>query len=129
MVRDLRWQAVPPPNADHPFDCRPAGPAGHRPDHPALPGCLPNGQLPRLSIKFKAEQLASELATQAQTLDDVNGLVRLLMKSALERMLDTEMDNGRASRAQSHPRAGRRGTPQRRTRRTQLALFLVAEVP
>jgi putative transposase len=44
------------------------------------------------TLKLKAEQLASELATQAQTLDDVNGLVRLLMKSALERMLDTEMD-------------------------------------
>src|SRR5690349_18809152 len=44
------------------------------------------------TLKLKAEQLASELATQAQTLDEVNGLVRLLMKSALERMLDTEMD-------------------------------------
>ena len=44
------------------------------------------------SLKLKAEQLAGEIAKQAQTLDDVNGLFRTLMKSALERMLDTEMD-------------------------------------
>jgi len=43
-------------------------------------------------LKLKAEQLAGEIASQAQTLDDVNGLLRVLMKSALERMLDTEMD-------------------------------------
>ena len=40
----------------------------------------------------KAERLAKEIATQAKTLDDLNGLVKLMMKSALERMLDTEMD-------------------------------------
>jgi putative transposase len=40
----------------------------------------------------KAEQLASEIATRAETLDDLNGLIKLMMKSALERMLDTEMD-------------------------------------
>lgn len=44
------------------------------------------------SFKLKAEQLAGEIATQAQTLDDLNGLMRTLMKSALERMLDSEMD-------------------------------------
>jgi putative transposase len=33
-----------------------------------------------------------EIATQAETLDDLNGLIKLMMKSALERMLDTEMD-------------------------------------
>lgn len=43
-------------------------------------------------LKLKAEQLAGEIATQAQTLDDLNGLFRNLMKSALERMLNTEMD-------------------------------------
>ena len=42
--------------------------------------------------KLKAEQLAGEMATQATTLDDLNGLMRTMMKSALERMLDTEMD-------------------------------------
>ncbi len=40
----------------------------------------------------KAERLAKEVATQARTLDDLNGLIKLMMKSALERMLDTEMD-------------------------------------
>src|SRR5271154_3162712 len=44
------------------------------------------------TFKLKAEQLAKEIAGQAQTLDDLNGLMRTLMKSALERMLHTEMD-------------------------------------
>jgi putative transposase len=44
------------------------------------------------TVKLKAEQLAGDIAGQAQTLDDLNGLLRTLMKSALERMLDTEMD-------------------------------------
>ena len=44
------------------------------------------------NLKLKAEQLAGDLACQVQTLDDLNGLFRSLMKSALERMLDTEMD-------------------------------------
>src|SRR5262249_8834076 len=44
------------------------------------------------TLQLKAEQLASEIATQAKTLDDLNGLLRTLMKSALERILDTEMD-------------------------------------
>jgi len=44
------------------------------------------------SLMLKAEQLAGEIATQAQTLGDINSLFRTLMKSTLERMLDTEMD-------------------------------------
>jgi putative transposase len=44
------------------------------------------------TLKLKAEQLAGDIAAQAQTLDDLNGLLRTLMKSALERMLDTELD-------------------------------------
>src|SRR6201984_2945556 len=44
------------------------------------------------TLKLKAEQLAHELATGAKTLDDVNDLVKTLMKAAVERMLDTEMD-------------------------------------
>ena len=39
----------------------------------------------------KAEQLAQEIASQAKTLDELNGLLKLMMGSALERMLDTEM--------------------------------------
>src|SRR5437763_13747591 len=44
------------------------------------------------SLRSRAEQLASEMAGEARTIDDLNGLMRLMMKSALERMLNTEMD-------------------------------------
>src|SRR6201984_1101918 len=44
------------------------------------------------TLKLKAAQLPHELATGAKTLDDVNDLVKTLMKAAVERMLDTEMD-------------------------------------
>lgn len=44
------------------------------------------------SIHSRAEQLATEFASQARTVEDLNGLMRLMMKSALERMLNTEMD-------------------------------------
>jgi transposase-like protein len=43
-------------------------------------------------LKTQAEKLAREMATQAKTVDDLNGLMRAMMKSALERMLNTEMD-------------------------------------
>jgi len=44
------------------------------------------------SLRTRAEQLASEIASQARTAEDLNGLMRLMMKSALERMLNSEMD-------------------------------------
>jgi len=44
------------------------------------------------SLQSRAEDLAGEIAGQAKTVEDLNGLMRLMMKSALERMLDTEMD-------------------------------------
>jgi len=44
------------------------------------------------TLRARAELLASEIASQAETADDLNGLMRLMMKSALERMLNTEMD-------------------------------------
>jgi putative transposase len=40
----------------------------------------------------KADELALELAREAHSLDDLNGAMRSLMKTALERMLDTELD-------------------------------------
>lgn len=43
-------------------------------------------------LTAKAEQLARELACQAGTIGELNSLFRGLMKSALQRMLDTEMD-------------------------------------
>src|SRR5271154_2247818 len=44
------------------------------------------------SFQSRAEQLASEFASQATTAEDLNGLMRLMMKSALERMLNSELD-------------------------------------
>ena len=44
------------------------------------------------SLHARAEQLATEFASQARTAEDLNGLLRLMMKSALERMLNTELD-------------------------------------
>lgn len=43
-------------------------------------------------LQERAERLAGELASQAKTAEDVNELLRLMMKSALERMLNTELD-------------------------------------
>jgi putative transposase len=45
-----------------------------------------------VSLRSRAEQLANEFAGQATTAADLNGLMRLMMKSALERMLNTELD-------------------------------------
>ncbi len=44
------------------------------------------------SLRSRAEQLAGEIASQARTAEDLNGVMRSMMKSALERMLDTEME-------------------------------------
>jgi putative transposase len=52
-------------------------------------------------LKTQAEKLANDIASQATTLDDLNGLMRSMMKSALERMLNTEME----------VHLGRRGQP------------------
>jgi putative transposase len=45
-----------------------------------------------VSLESRAEQLAGEFADQAKTAHELNGLIRLMVKSALERMLNTEMD-------------------------------------
>lgn len=44
------------------------------------------------SLRLRAEQLANEFAGQATTAEEIGGLMRLMMKSALERMLNTELD-------------------------------------
>jgi putative transposase len=44
------------------------------------------------TLKGQAEKLARDMATQATTIDDLNSLLRTMMTSALERMLNTEMD-------------------------------------
>jgi putative transposase len=45
------------------------------------------------ALTTKAEQLAREMATSVGTVDDLQHLMRAMMKSALERMLDAEMDH------------------------------------
>jgi putative transposase len=45
-----------------------------------------------VALQTRAEQLANEIADQAQTIEDLNGLMRQMMKAGLERMLNTEMD-------------------------------------
>jgi putative transposase len=44
------------------------------------------------SLRLRAEQLANEFAGQATRAEEISGLMRLMMKSALERMLNTELD-------------------------------------
>lgn len=44
------------------------------------------------SLRSRAEQLAKEFSSQATTAEELNSFMRLMMKSALERMLNTELD-------------------------------------
>jgi putative transposase len=44
------------------------------------------------TLQSRAEQLAEEFAGSATTIEELNGLMRLMMKSGLERMLNTELD-------------------------------------
>ncbi len=58
------------------------------------------------SFQSRAEQLANEFADQATTVEELNGLIRLMMKSGMERMLNTEMDvhlGRRAAQATDEP--------------------------
>ncbi len=44
------------------------------------------------TLKQRTQELASALATQSSTIGDLNAAMRELMKSALEKILHTEMD-------------------------------------
>jgi putative transposase len=44
-------------------------------------------------LRTKAEQLAGEMAEQVRTAGDVQALMRLMMKSVMERVLDVELDH------------------------------------
>lgn len=44
-------------------------------------------------IRTQAEQLARQMATEATSIDDLNGLMKAMMKAALERMLNSEMEH------------------------------------
>lgn len=43
-----------------------------------------------VALQARAEQLAEAFAAQASTAADLNELMRLMLKTALERMLNTE---------------------------------------
>lgn len=65
------------------------------------------------SFRERAEQLATEFAGQATTVEELNGLMRLMLKSGLERMLDTELDVhlGRRPAVATDPTADESATP------------------
>jgi putative transposase len=76
-------------------------------------------------LQSRAQQLATEFASQATTVEELNELMRLMMKSGLERMLDTELDVhlGRRSvvggRASLPPGGETRRSPNRRNGRSR----------
>jgi transposase-like protein len=74
------------------------------------------------TLQSRAEELASEFASSATTIGELNALMRLMMKSGLERMLDTEMDVHLGRRGDS-PREGdstaKGGPPNRRNGRSK----------
>lgn len=78
------------------------------------------------SFQSKAEQLAAEFAGQATTVDELNALLRAMMKSGLEQMLDTEMDVhlGRKGTSEndapsSHTGGKKKGSTNRRNGRSR----------
>ena len=76
------------------------------------------------SLQARAEELASEFAESATTIGELNQLMRLMMKSGLERMLDTEMDvhlGRKGSPPEGEPRvaAAKPGPPNRRNGRSK----------
>jgi putative transposase len=78
-------------------------------------------------FQSRAEELASEFASQATTVEELHELMRLMLKSGLERMLNTEMDVhlGRRPGAQSAvssppmPADEKRRSPNRRNGRSK----------
>jgi transposase-like protein len=58
-------------------------------------------------LRAKAEQLAGEMAEQVRTAGDFQALMRLMMKSVMERVLDVELDHhlGRRGPGLDEPRA------------------------
>ena len=78
-------------------------------------------------FRSRAEELASEFASQATTVEELNELMRVMLKSGLERMLNTEMDVhlGRRSGTQAAtsspavPAGEKRRSPNRRNGRSR----------
>lgn len=73
-------------------------------------------------LQARAEQLAEQFAGSATTIGELNQLMRLMMKSGLERMLDTEMDVHLGRRGEppaEEDKAAQSGPPNRRNGRSQ----------
>ena len=77
-------------------------------------------------LQSRAQELATEFAGQATTVEELNELMRLMMKSGLERMLDTELDVHLGRRvvasdaaASSPPAREKRRSPNRRNGRSR----------
>lgn len=70
-------------------------------------------------LKTNVEKLANEIADQSVTLEDVNSLMRSLLKSTLERMLNTEME----------VHLGRRGQPEVSAAAVAMADAVVTDEP
>jgi transposase-like protein len=56
-----------------------------------------------VALQTRAEELANEIAGQARTVEDLNELMRRMMKAALERMLNTEMEVHLGRKASASP--------------------------
>jgi putative transposase len=70
------------------------------------------------TLQQRAEELAAEFANQVQTAEDLTNLMRLMMKSGLERMLNTELDHlGRKSAAAVEAPAAESEPPKRHGKR------------
>lgn len=59
-----------------------------------------------VALQTRAEELANEMAGQARTIEDLNELMRRMMKAALERMLNTEMDVHLERKTSAPPNGG-----------------------
>jgi putative transposase len=79
-------------------------------------------------LQSRAQDLATEFANQATTVQELNELMRLMMKSGLERMLDTEMDvhlgrrpvaDGASTSSPPPPAGEQRRSPNRRNGRSR----------
>ncbi len=72
-------------------------------------------------ILERAEELASSIAGQATTIEDLNGVMMTLMKSALAQMLDAELkvhlQEERSGVGPEAPAAGTAPVGKRRNRR------------
>jgi putative transposase len=74
------------------------------------------------ALHSRARELATEFASQATTVEELNELMRLMMKSGLERMLDAELDvhlGRRSAPAAATSTTEKKRSPNRRNGRSK----------